>query len=326
MSVHETDSSRPGALHLAARVGAAVLDLLLLGLVKLGLSFAGDPTVDRIAQSPLSATVLLAAYIGVATAWRGRTVGQAILRLRTVESPDRPVGWRAAWSRALLLAFLLSPPYEMGLRPTTLDVLLSSLQAGLVVATLLCVALDRPARRTLHDLLSGTVILAEGRAAPAPAALSRDRALALAGAGALAAALNGALWVGVRRPADPARMETVAALRARLAEVPEVVGVEVAWRYNCGAERSRGLVVAYEERSEDSRATVAPLCGELPILESPRLTVRGPAGADGDALLEATREAIRASAPEEPLERWEIVLELGGVRYLAVEPSLDRAG
>ncbi|GIW16618.1 MAG: hypothetical protein KatS3mg063_2471 [Tepidiforma sp.] len=170
-------------LHYASfesRVAAGALDVLVLFIIASLFVTAGSLIVlissdfERVEPSStaLSAFWVCVALIPVAfllyffigLAWKGQTVGAAVMQLMVVRSDGRPLGVLGAMARVIgLLAYVLLAGIGIvgayALRESTVAAG-AVLAAALVLAALgiLWAAFDRH-RRTLHDRLAGTIVV-----------------------------------------------------------------------------------------------------------------------------------------------------------------------
>ncbi|WP_165772738.1 RDD family protein [Tepidiforma thermophila] len=170
-------------LHYASfesRVAAGALDVLVLFIIASLLVTAGSLIVlissdfERVEPSStaLSAFWVCVALIPVAfllyffigLAWKGQTVGAAVMQLMVVRSDGRPLGVLGAMARVIgLLAYVLLAGIGIvgayALRESTVAAG-AVLGGALVLAALgiLWAAFDRH-RRTLHDRLAGTIVV-----------------------------------------------------------------------------------------------------------------------------------------------------------------------
>lgn len=177
---------RPAVLHYASfegRVVAAVLDLLVLFIIASIFVTAGalivlissdfertDPSTTAInifwgSVGSILPAVLLYFFIGLA--WKGQTVGAAVMQIMVVRSDGRPLGILGSIARVIgLLIYVLFIGAGVIAAYAFQD---STAQAGASVATALVLAslgvlwaaFDSH-RRMLHDRIAGTIVVRTG--------------------------------------------------------------------------------------------------------------------------------------------------------------------
>lgn len=163
-----------------ARVAAATLDLLVLFIIAALLVTVGalvilvssdfektDPSTVSIntfwacvgAIAPASLLYLFLSY-----AWKGQTVGKAVMQLMMVRSDGRPLGVFGAIARVIGvltygLLFGLGAIGAFILRESTLPAAIAMGAAmALIVLGVLIAAFDSR-RRMLHDRIAGTIVV-----------------------------------------------------------------------------------------------------------------------------------------------------------------------
>lgn len=170
-------------LHYASfesRVAAGALDILVLFIIASLFVTAGSLIVlissdfERVEPSSTALSafwvcvglipVALLLYFFIGLAWKGQTVGAAVMQLMVVRSDGRPLGVLGAMARVIgqLFYVLLAGAgivAAYALRESTL-LAGAALAIAFVLAALgiLWAAFDRH-RRTLHDRLAGTIVV-----------------------------------------------------------------------------------------------------------------------------------------------------------------------
>lgn len=251
----DTAEQAPGTAHagLWRRLAALALDVLLLGTV--------GAAIGALAFDALAALGPWGRLLGVALAWPyfgllnsrlggGRTLGKRLLGLRTVGVD----GQALSPGRGLLRALVVIVPWFLNnaitdpelLRHLPLVVLLSLLVFGGSLALAYLLLFNRPSRRSLHDLLAGSVVLHGGGAggtAPAAALSRRHRGVLLAVAFGC-----GALPVLMASRSDEGAWATLSTLQASAASVPGVrqVGVSQGWTAVMGQASTRTTYLALQ--------------------------------------------------------------------------------
>lgn len=163
-----------------SRLAAAILDVLVLFIIASLLVTAGSLIVlissdfERVDPSATSINIfwgtvgaILPAYLlyfFVSFAWKGQTVGNAVMQTMVIRSDGRPLGVLGAAARLIgLLAYVLLLAIGLAVSYALRD---SVLQAAIAVAVsvllvtlaVLWAAFDSH-RRTLHDRLAGTIVV-----------------------------------------------------------------------------------------------------------------------------------------------------------------------
>ncbi|MCC7365233.1 MAG: RDD family protein [Dehalococcoidia bacterium] len=106
-------------------------------------------------------------YFFVSLAWKGQTVGAAVMQLMIIRSDGRPLGPLGAIARLIgLLLYVLIIGAGVGLAFLWRE---NALQSGLAVAVAFLIAAFGflwsafdTRRRTLHDLIAGTIVVRIG--------------------------------------------------------------------------------------------------------------------------------------------------------------------
>jgi uncharacterized RDD family membrane protein YckC len=162
------------------RVAAGALDVLVLFIIASLLISAGslivlissdfervDPSATAINMFWICVVSIVPAhflYFFVGLAWKGQTVGAAVMQLMVIRSDGRPLGVMGSGARVFGLLFyvlivLVGAAIAYSLRNTaaaaaaTIAVTFVLATAGVLIA-----AFD-PHRRTLHDRLAGTIVV-----------------------------------------------------------------------------------------------------------------------------------------------------------------------
>ncbi|WP_322797302.1 RDD family protein [Tepidiforma sp.] len=170
-------------LHYASfesRVAAGALDVLVMFIIASLLVTAGSVIVlissdfERVEPSTTALNlfwacvacipVALVLYFFIGYAWKGQTVGAAVMQLMVIRSDGRPLGVIGSMARVIGLLFYV---LIVGVGLVAAYALQEStalaggaLAVALVVAALgiIWAAFDRH-RRTLHDRLAGTIVV-----------------------------------------------------------------------------------------------------------------------------------------------------------------------
>lgn len=156
------------------RLGAYLIDMLLLGLVGFGLGLVLHEQFEAIGAWGLAIGFLITlAYFGTMESRRfdGRTFGKLALDVQVVSTAGRPL----SFGKALLRSSVFHIPYflnnaSLGAGSTAL--VLPAIQAllvfGLGGAIAYLYLFNRRTRQSVHDLLAGTVVV-RVRTVPVPA-------------------------------------------------------------------------------------------------------------------------------------------------------------
>lgn len=183
--MRDSDRRSRRAPHLAyasfeARIVAATLDLLVLFIIGALLVTCGSVIVlvssdfEKTDPSTLSINVFWACvgaiapstllYFFVSYAWKGQTIGKAVMQLMVIRSSGHPLGVIGAAARVIgLLAYVLFFAFGVigafALRESTLSAA-AAIGAGLLLVVIgIMVAAFDSRRRMLHDRLAGTVVV-----------------------------------------------------------------------------------------------------------------------------------------------------------------------
>jgi uncharacterized RDD family membrane protein YckC len=163
-----------------SRIVAATLDILVLFIIAALLVTIGSIVVlvssdfERTDPSTLSINVFWACvgaiapasliYLFVSYAWKGQTVGKAVMQLMVIRSSGRPLGFFGALARVIgILAYPLLFAFGALTAFTFRDsTAIAAVAVGigviLAVAGVLMAAFDAR-RRMLHDRIAGTIVV-----------------------------------------------------------------------------------------------------------------------------------------------------------------------
>jgi uncharacterized RDD family membrane protein YckC len=189
MSAEATMETRGGGrrpayrLHYASfesRVAAGALDVLVMFIIAALLVTAGSLIVlissdfERVEPSSTALSafwvcvglipVALVLYFFIGLAWKGQTVGAAVMQLMVVRSDGRPLGVLGAMARVIgqLFYVLLAGIGIVAAYALRESTVLAGAALGvafvLAAGGILWAAFDRH-RRTLHDRLAGTIVV-----------------------------------------------------------------------------------------------------------------------------------------------------------------------
>lgn len=153
-----------------ARLGAWIIDLVLVGAVCFGIGWLAMDFVSTLGpRGRLIGLALGVAYFGVTASGLGggRSLGMRLLRLKVVSVSGQPLGLATALGRAALLVtpvilngWMLNVPSTLW--AFILGALLITAIAGLGLAQLYLLIFNRPTRRLVHDLVFGSVMVRAG--------------------------------------------------------------------------------------------------------------------------------------------------------------------
>lgn len=106
-------------------------------------------------------------YFFIGLAWKGQTVGAAVMQIMVLRSDGRPLGVLGACARVVgMLLYVLFVLVGIGaayvLRTTTPAAAAAIAVAFIVTILGFLVAAFDPRRRTLHDRLAGTIVVRLG--------------------------------------------------------------------------------------------------------------------------------------------------------------------
>ncbi|HEY5476347.1 MAG TPA: RDD family protein [Tepidiformaceae bacterium] len=165
------------------RVAAGALDLLVLFIIASLLISAGAVVVlissnfERVDPSATAINIFwvcvvsigpaIFLYFFVGLAWKGQTVGAAVMQIMVIRSDGRPLGVLGSCARVVgmllyVLVLVMGIAVAYALRSDT-PVAAAAIAVAFVVTTLgfLMAAFDSR-RRTLHDRLAGTIVVRLG--------------------------------------------------------------------------------------------------------------------------------------------------------------------
>lgn len=198
--------------------------------------------------------------VGASPLFQGRTAGKALLRIAT----RRIDGSLLTTERAILRALVMMTPLTLnGMQVGTVGpavlAMLSVVVFGGNVALLYLFCFNRPSRRSLHDLVAGSVVVYRDGNVPHPAFRRRHAIALLVVLAALAGAMAGFTYL-VRQRIDTSAMQRLQRQIGEVADTPSVNVMEGSTSTN-GVSTSWVSIAAttYEEvenREEIARAIV----------------------------------------------------------------------
>ena len=186
MAVSAATPTRPGPqvriryASFEARFAAALLDLLVFVILAAVMAIAGSLVVlissdfERVDPSTTSINAFWACigaigpamllYVFIAYAWKGQTVGMAVMQLMIIRADGRPLGVLGSVGRVIgLLTYALILAVGGGAAFFFRDspgVALGVIGAAAAVALLgLLISVFDSRRRTLHDRMAGTIVV-----------------------------------------------------------------------------------------------------------------------------------------------------------------------
>lgn len=163
-----------------SRVAAGTLDLLVLFIIAALLVTVGSLVVlissDFERTDPSSTAInifwgcvglippAILLYLFIALAWKGQTIGAAVMQLMVIRSDGRPLGVLGSIARVIgLLAYALIIAAGViaayALRSSTVQAGAALFVAFLLVALGFIWAAFDQHRRTLHDRIAGTIVV-----------------------------------------------------------------------------------------------------------------------------------------------------------------------
>jgi len=163
-----------------ARVVAGALDLLVLFIIGALMIVIGSTVVlissdfERVDPSSTALNVFwgcvgaiapaILLYFFVSLAWKGQTVGAAVMALMVIRSDGRPLGVIGAMARVIgqliyPLIVAVGALIAFSVRDTTWQAGLAVGVSCLLAAVGFLMAVFDPRRRTLHDRIAGTVVV-----------------------------------------------------------------------------------------------------------------------------------------------------------------------
>lgn len=147
------------------RIGALVIDSLILGVVGLALSLVFESLfVQMGGWGRLVGFVIALAYFGVmnSSVANGQTLGKKLLHIRVVNSSNNTIGLLRSFARYTILAL----PISLNGAMITNDALLSNMIYPLSIvifgglfSTIYLYVFNRITRQSLHDLIVGTYVV-----------------------------------------------------------------------------------------------------------------------------------------------------------------------
>lgn len=221
-----------------ARLGAFVVDTILLGLVGFG---AGMVLFDQLARLGAAGRLVGLAvsllYFGVLSSkiGGGATLGQRLLGLKVAGLNGRPIGLVRSLLRAAVLvvpmtlngAQFQTPDERLMIPLFAIDIVLVF---GVLAAQIYLMLFNRPSRQLVHDLVLGTVVVKRAaRDIPSPRS-GRHAAVALVLTLAIPALLGAGLYFlssGFIGAGFIERLKPLAAPRNAVSALPEVIDVGV---------------------------------------------------------------------------------------------------
>jgi uncharacterized RDD family membrane protein YckC len=163
-----------------SRVAAGALDVLVLFIIAALFAVAGAMVVlissdfERVDPSGTAINIFWACigaiapafllYFFIALAWKGQTVGAAVMALMVIRSDGRPLGVLGAMARVIgqLAYVLILAAGALAAFAVRDRMLLAAIAVGvacLLAALGFLVAAFDSHRRTLHDRLAGTIVV-----------------------------------------------------------------------------------------------------------------------------------------------------------------------
>jgi uncharacterized RDD family membrane protein YckC len=163
-----------------SRVAAGTLDLLVLFIIAALLVVAGSLVVlissdfERVDPSTMSINIFWGCvgaiapcyllYFFVSFAWKGQTVGAAVMQLMVIRSDGRPLGVLGSVARVIGMLFYVLVITVGVIAAFVLRDSTTSAGGAITGALLLCLAgflwaAFDPHRRTLHDRIAGTIVV-----------------------------------------------------------------------------------------------------------------------------------------------------------------------
>ncbi|MFT3997495.1 MAG: RDD family protein [Asticcacaulis sp.] len=154
------------------RVGAWIIDTLLMGVVLFGVGWlAIDYVAGLGSNGRLVGLVVGTLYCGILSSGVGGgcTLGQRLLKLRVVRMDGKPLGLLASfWRAAVLVAPLMLNGWFFDISDPILTRILGALLVtvvfGVGMAQVYLLIFNAPTRRLVHDLVSGAAVVRSGSA------------------------------------------------------------------------------------------------------------------------------------------------------------------
>ncbi len=163
-----------------SRVVAGTLDLLVIFIIGALMVVIGSTVVlissdfERVDPSSTALNIFwgcvgaiapaILLYFFVSLAWKGQTVGAAVMALMVIRSDGRPLGVIGAMARVIgqliyPLIVAVGALIAFSVRDTTWQAGLAVGLSCLFAAAGFLIAVFDPRRRTLHDRIAGTVVV-----------------------------------------------------------------------------------------------------------------------------------------------------------------------
>jgi uncharacterized RDD family membrane protein YckC len=228
--------SSPGYAGFWRRFGAFAVDALLLGLFGY---LIGTLFYDRLAELGFRGRIvgflIALLYFAVfdSRIGRGRTPGKRMFGIRVVGSGGQPIGLL----RAALRYCVLAPPLFLNGAPIPPDIVVSPSASQLLLALVASLAMfalglsivyllifNRPARRSLHDLLTGSYVLGRDAALQPAPPLRRMHVIALG----VIVLLSLAVPFAIQRLAQTPALAAITHVQRAVGEEPGISEVGVA--------------------------------------------------------------------------------------------------
>lgn len=228
-----SEDTRPAWSGFWRRVGAFIVDSLLLGAAGFGMGLAlSDILAATAGPTRLIGLAVATLYFGVLSSGVGgsRTLGMRLLGLKVMSWRGRPLGLLTSLWRALLLTapmilngLILNIPNDLAMM--IYGVTAAVLVFGVGLAQIVLLLFNLPSRRMVHDLLSGSAVV-RGSAQDIPAGVSRV-AVGIAAVLVLAV-FGGSMWaVLAGKSMFPRWVADLEPVRAAVLAVPGVIDVGV---------------------------------------------------------------------------------------------------
>lgn len=147
------------------RIGAVLIDILILGAVGLALSLVFESLfVQMGGWGRLVGFVIVLAYFGVmnSSVASGQTFGKKLLDIRVVNSSNNTIGLLRSFARYTILALPISLNGAMITNDALLSYMIYPLSIvifGGLVSTVYLYVFNRITRQALHDLIVGTYVV-----------------------------------------------------------------------------------------------------------------------------------------------------------------------
>lgn len=163
-----------------SRVAAGSLDLLVLFIISSLLVVIGSTVVlissdfERVDPSSTALNIFwgcvgaiapaILLYFFISLAWKGQTVGAAVMALMVIRSDGRPLGVIGAMARVIgqliyVLLVAVGALVAFSFRDSTWQAGVAVGASCLLAAAGFLMAVFDPRRRTLHDRIAGTIVV-----------------------------------------------------------------------------------------------------------------------------------------------------------------------